>query len=75
MGSVVSVIGLLWCRIVGDLLYSLEMNGGARAVSDFGAGLMFAYSCIGGVLCVWWWRGIVLLPLGRKSDYMNPYRA
>jgi len=62
--------------MVGDLLFSLEIIGGGGVVSVFGAKLpRFAYSRIGGVLCVWWWRGIVLLPLGRKSDYMNPHRA
>ena len=75
VGSVMGVIGLLWCEIVGDLFFSLEMTGGVWDVANFGAGLRFAYSSSGGVLCVWWWRGIVLIPLGRRSDCMNPHRA
>jgi len=75
VGSVVGVIGFLWCGIVGGLLFPLEMIGVAGAVANFGAGLRFAYSRSGGVLCVWWWRGRVLLLLGRRSDCMNPHRA
>ena len=73
MGSVVGVIGLLWCGIVGGLLFTLETNGRAEVVSLFGAGLRIASSRSVGVLCVWWLRGIVLLPLGRRSDYTNPH--
>ncbi len=36
-GSVVGVIGLLWCEIVGGLLFTLEMTGRAGVVSLFGA--------------------------------------
>ena len=74
-GSVVGVIGLLWCGIVGGLLFTLEMTGRARVVSLFGAGLRIACSRSVGVLCVWWLRGIVLLPLGRESDCTNPHLA
>ena len=72
MGSVVGVIGFLWCEIVGGLLFTLEMTGRAGVVSLFGAGLRIAGSYSVGVCCVWWLRGIVLLPLGR-SDCMNPH--
>jgi hypothetical protein len=44
VGSVMSVIGLLWCGIAGGLLFSLEMTGGAGGVANFGAGLRVAYS-------------------------------
>ena len=52
--SVMGVIGLLWCGIVGGLLFPLEINGRAWGVANFGPGLGFAYSSSGGVLCVWW---------------------
>ena len=54
VGSVMGVIGLLWCGIVGGLLVSFEMIGGAGDFANFGAGLRFAYSSSDGVLCVWW---------------------
>ena len=38
VGSVTGVIGLLWCRIMGGLLLSLETSGGAGGVANFGAG-------------------------------------
>ncbi len=50
VGSVMDVIGLFWCGIVGGLHFSLELNGGARGVANFGAGLRFAYSSSGKVL-------------------------
>jgi hypothetical protein len=71
VGSVVGVLGLLWCGIVGSLLFTLEMTGRARVVSLFGAGLRIACSRSVGVMCVWWLRGIVLLSLERRSDCMN----
>ena len=71
VGSVVDVIGLMECGIVGGLLFTLEITGSAGVVSIFGAGLRIACSRIVGVLCVWWLRGILLLPLGRRSDCMN----
>ena len=39
VGSVVGAIGLLWWGIVGGLLFTQEMDGGAGVVSLFGAGL------------------------------------
>ena len=54
VGSVMGVIGLFWCGIVGGLLFSHEMIGGDGGVANFGAGLRFAYSSSGGVLRVWW---------------------
>ena len=54
VGSVMGVIGLLWCGIVDGLFFSLEMTCIARGVANFGAGLGFAYSSSGGALCVWW---------------------
>ena len=44
MDSVVSVIGLLWCGIVGGLRFTLEMIVKAGIVSLFGAGLRIACS-------------------------------
>ena len=73
MGSVVGVIGLLWRGIVGVLLFTLEMTGRAGVVSLFGAVLWVECSPSVGVCCVWELRGIVLLPLGRRSDCMNPH--
>ena len=54
VGSVMGVIGLLWCGIVGGFLFFLEMTGGARGVANFGAGLGFAYSSSGGEFRSWW---------------------
>ena len=75
MGSVVDVLGLLWCEIVGGLFFTLEMIGRAGIVSLFGAELRVAGSHSVGVCCVWWLCGIVMLPLGRRSDCMNPHLA
>ncbi len=52
MGSVLGVVGLLWCGIVGGLLFTLEMIDGARVVSLFKAGLGIAGSRSVGVLSV-----------------------
>jgi len=52
--SVLGVIGLLWCGVVGGLPFFLEMTCGARGVAKFGAGLGFAYLSSDGVLCPWW---------------------
>ena len=73
MGSVVGVIGLLWRGIMGGLLFTLEMNGRAGVVSLFGAELRVGGSPSVGVCCVWWLCGMVWLPLGRRSDCMNPH--
>ena len=73
VGSVVGVIGLWWCELVGGLLFALGMIGRAWVVSLFGAVLRVEFSPSVGVCCVWKLRGIVLLPLGRRSDCMNPH--
>ena len=44
VGSIMYMIGLLWCGIVGGLLFSLEMTGGVGGVANFGAGSRLAYS-------------------------------
>ena len=75
MGSALDVIGLLGRGVVGGLLFTLEMIGRAGVVSFFGAGLRIPCSRSVGVLCVLWLRGIVLLPLGRRSDCTNPHLA
>jgi hypothetical protein len=75
VGSVLGVIGLLCCEIVGGLIFTLEVPSRAGVVSLFGAGLRVACSHSVGVCCIWWLRGIVLLPLGRRSDCMNPHLA
>ncbi len=53
---------------MGGVLFNLEMAGRAGVVSLFGAGLRIACLRSVGVLCVWWLRGIVLLPLGRSWE-------
>jgi hypothetical protein len=73
VGSGVDVIWLLWCGIVGGLLFAVCVIGRVGVVPLFGSGLGVACSRIVGVLCVWWLHGIVFLPLGRRSDCMNPY--
>ena len=75
VGSVVGVIGLLRSRVVGDFLFLLEMTFRAGVVSVFGVGLRIACSHSVGVLWVWWMRGIMVLPLGRRSDCMSPHLA
>ena len=75
MGSVLGVIVLLWCVISGGLLFTLVMTGSAEVVSVLGAGLRIACSRCVGMLWVWWVRGIVVLPLGRRSNCMNPHLA
>ena len=54
VGSVMGVIGLLWCGVVGGLLFPFEMTSGVGGVVNFGAGMGFAYSSGGDVLCAWW---------------------
>jgi hypothetical protein len=53
VGSVVGVIGLLRCRVVGGLLFLLEMTCRAGVVSVLGVGLRIACSHSVGVLWVW----------------------
>ena len=52
VGSLVGVIGLLWCEIVCGLLFTLEMTGRVGVVSLFGAGLRIVCSHSVGMCCV-----------------------
>ena len=63
----------IWCGVIGGLNFSLELTGGVEGVANLGAGLGFACSSSGGVVCVWWVRRMVLLSIGRVRDCINQH--
>ncbi len=50
---VMGMVGFLWCGVVCGLVFSFELTRGVGGLANLEAGLGFACSSSGKVLCVW----------------------